>query len=120
MLIVIHCKECKYTYYYSKELGSCVQCNKTCEAGEGLEENCGYDENGDKIPGKKRCKKCPDGWFSKYYEPGNATCKRCNACLGRPKGKRFKSVCKSDANAVCEDCGKGLVKIFNFYFNLCT
>ena len=100
---------CQYNHHYSKVKRDCKPC-ENCDEGEALERNCGYDHKGEKIPGKLACKKCPPGYYSRFYEAhGYAGCMKCSRCNGRPKGKRFKRVCRSNADAVCGDCEIGFV-----------
>jgi len=101
VVLIVESKICNYAYYAKQN--QCVLCNlNRCGIGEGLEKNCGHDENGNMIPGKSRCRKCSvDEYMMKYMS--TTVCIPCNKCYG----KRFRVMCSATTDAVCEDCPKG-------------
>ena len=97
-------KFCTHNYYATKT-GKCIPCGP-CGIDEVLVRNCGHDENGDMIPGRSRCRKCLKDEY-KVESRHTSFCMPCSKCYGQ----RLKSACSATADAVCEDCPKGFVKL---------
>ena len=108
---VVTTRFCNHFYHATKE-GNCIPCNHTCEPGKILEQNCGYDAHGNRIPGKSMCKKCQQN----EYSANSRTCLPCKEC----KDRQFKRRCTETADAICEDCPAGYVELVPSYYILIT